>query len=78
MRLWVEPHIYHSTREVEREWRDTLTTASLKLLATLIKHYTKVIEEEKQALEGTLKEVTTKIKETTKKRETHMLNYGEN
>ena len=69
MRLWVEPHIYHSTREVEREWRDTLTTASLKLLATLIKHYTKVIEEEKQALEETLKEVTTKIKETTNKEE---------
>ena len=52
------------------------TTASLKLLATLIKHYTKVIEEEKQALEETLK-VTTKIKEITK-RETHMLNYREN
>lgn len=69
MRLWVEPHIYHSTREVEREWRDTLTTASLKLLATLIKHYTKVIEEEKQALEETLKEVTTKIKGTTNKEE---------
>ena len=45
------------------------TTASLKLLATLIKHYTKVIEEEKQTLEVTLKEVTTKIKETTNKEE---------
>ena len=31
MRLWVEPHIYHS-KEVEKEWRETLTTASLKLL----------------------------------------------
>ena len=51
MRLWVEPHIYHSTKEVEKEWRDTLTTSSLKLLATLIKHYTKTIEEEKQTLE---------------------------
>ena len=69
MRLWVEPHIYHSTKEVEKEWRDTLTTSSLKLLATLIKHYTKIIEEEKQTLEETLKEVPTKIKETTNKEE---------
>ena len=53
MWLWVESHIYHSTREVDREWRDTLID-SLKTLATLIKHYTKIIEEEKQALEETL------------------------
>ena len=69
MRLWVEPHIYHSTKEVEKEWRDTLTTASLKLLASLIRHYTKAIEEEKRTLEETLKEVTTKIKRTTNKEE---------
>ena len=62
MRLWVEPHIYHSSKEVEREWREMLTTASLKLLASLIKHYTKVIDEEKQTLKGTLKDVTTKNK----------------
>ena len=36
MCLLVEPHIYHITKETEREWRDTLVTASLKLLA---KHY---------------------------------------
>lgn len=59
MRVWVEPHIYHSSKEVEREWRETLTTASLKRLASLIKHYTKIIDEEKQTLEGTLKDVTT-------------------
>ena len=64
MRLWVEPHIYHSSKEVEREWRETLTTASLKLLASLIKHYTKIIDEEKQTLEGTLKDV---IKHTKNK-----------
>ena len=69
MRLWVEPHIYHSSKEVEREWRETLTTASLKLLASLIKHYTKIIDEEKQTLEGTLKDVTTKIKHTKNKEE---------
>ena len=39
MCLWVEPHIYHSTKEIENEWIDILTTASLKLLVTLIKHY---------------------------------------
>ena len=69
MRLWVEPHIYHSSKEVEREWRETLTTAFLKLLASLIKHYTKIIDEEKQTLEGTLKDVTTKIKHTKNKEE---------
>lgn len=67
MCLWVEPHIYHSSREVKKEWRDTLATASLKLLTTLIKHHTKVIEEEKQTLETTIFEVTTKLKHTTKK-----------
>ena len=46
MCLWVEPHIYHSTKEIEREWRDTLVIASLKLLGTLIKHYSKIVEEE--------------------------------
>ena len=55
MCLWVEPHIYHSTKETEREWRDTLVTASLKLLGTLIKHYSKIINEEKQKLESTLR-----------------------
>lgn len=26
VRLWVEPHIYHSSKEVEEEWREMLTT----------------------------------------------------
>ena len=69
MRLWVEPHIYHSSKEVE-EWRETPTTASLKLLASLIKHYTKIIDEEKQTLEGTLTDVTTKIKHQKQRRDT--------
>ena len=69
MRLWVEPHIYHSSKEVEKEWKETLTTASLKLLASLIKHYTKIIDEQKQTLEGTLTDVTTKIKHTKNKKE---------
>ena len=47
MCLWVEPHIYRATKETEKEWKDTLVTASLKLLETPIKH-SKVIEEEKQ------------------------------
>ena len=67
MRLWVEPHIYHTTVEVEKEWRDTLVSASLKLLATLIKHYTKVINDEKRKLEETLNEVTTQLKHTANK-----------
>lgn len=66
MRLWVEPH---PTKEVAKEWRDTLTTASLKLLASLIRHYTKIIEEEKRTFEKTLNKVTTKIKRTTNKEE---------
>ena len=76
MRLWVEPHIYHLTKEVEKEWRDTLTTASLKLLASLIRHYTKIIEEEKRTLEKTLNEVTTKIQHTTKKKHIHQKMEG--
>ena len=27
--LWVEPHIYHSTREAKREWRDTTASQTL-------------------------------------------------
>ena len=44
------PHLYYSIKEVEKEWRDTLAT----ILTSLIKHYTKIIEEEKQALEEIL------------------------
>ena len=63
MCLWVEPHIYHATKETEKEWRDTLVTASLKLLATLIKHYSKIIEEEKHKLDSTLEETKTYLRE---------------
>ena len=67
MCLWVEPHIYHITKETEREWRDTLVTA---LLATLIKHYSKVIEEETRALETTLREITTNQRKSARNDET--------
>lgn len=60
-----------SSTEVEKAWRETLITASLKLLASLIKHYTKIIDEEKQTLEGTLTDVTTKLKHTKSKEERH-------
>ena len=77
MRLWVEPHIYHSSKEVE-ECRETLTTASLKLLASLIIHYTNITDEEKQTLEGTLTDVTIKIRHTQNKEEIHRLLNGRN
>ena len=70
MCLWVEPHIYHSTREVEYEWRDTLVNSSLKLLGILIKHYAKIIQEEQQALEVIMDEVTTYLKQISNKLET--------
>lgn len=41
----------------------------LKLLTSLIKYYTKIIDEEKQTLEGTLIDVTTKIKHAKNKEE---------
>ena len=63
MCLWVEPHIYHATKETEKEWRDTLVTASLKLLATLIKHYSKIIEEEKHKLDSTFKTYLREIRD---------------
>ena len=65
MRLWVEPHIYHSTKDVEREWRDTLITASLKLLATLIKHYNNCIIKEKETITMIITETSNKLKQTT-------------
>ena len=63
MCLWVELHIYHATKETEKEWRDTLVTVSLTLLATLIKHYSKIIEEEKHKLDSTLEETKTYLRE---------------
>ena len=56
MYLWVQPDIYHATKETEKKCRDTLVIVSLKLLATLIKHYSKIIEEEKHKLDSTLEE----------------------
>ena len=37
-------------------------TTSLKLLGTLIKHYSKITDEEKQKLESALNEVTTYLR----------------
>ena len=54
-------------------------TASLKLLGTLIKHYSKIIDEEKQKLESTLNEVTTYLKNIKDKpsRDTETQNWKE-
>ena len=38
MALWVQPHIYHSNPQIERQWRDTLHRASLDLTRTLTQH----------------------------------------
>lgn len=73
MRLWVKPHIYYTSKEVEKEWRDTLVTASLKLLATRIKYFMKVICTEKQTLDEIISQVTTELKLITKKPEKHKL-----
>ena len=50
MKLWSEPHIYHSNNQIEKEWRQILEAASLSLLSALIRHYTSVIREEKQTI----------------------------
>ena len=60
--------IIHSSKEVEKEWRETLTTAFLKLLVSLIKRYTKIIGEGKQTLDGILIDVPRKIEHTKKKK----------
>ena len=79
MCLWVEPHIYHTSKETEKEWKDTLITASLKLLGTLVKHYSKIIEEEKDKLKTTIDTVTTYLKNITDKqtRDTETQNWKE-
>ena len=50
MKVWSEPHIYHSNPEVESEWKQSLDRASLNLVSILIKHYTTVIDSEKRTL----------------------------
>ena len=51
MSLWVQPHIYYSNAEIEKQWKDTLHQASLSLTSTLIQHYTRVIKSEQKTLE---------------------------
>ena len=65
MSLWVQPHIYHSDPEVERQWRDTLHQASLNLTTTLIEHYKKVIKNEQDELEKIKIEIANYLKHLT-------------
>ena len=65
MSLWVQPHIYHSDPEVEKQWRDTLQQASLNLTKTLIEHYKKVIKNEQDTLEKIKHEITEYLKQLT-------------
>lgn len=58
MSLWVQPHIYHSNEKIEKQWKDTLHTASLDLTSALIQHYTHVIQTEQQTLEEIKQEIT--------------------
>ena len=62
MTLWVQPHIYHSNTQVEKQWRDTLKEAELSLTSTLIQHYSSIIEAEKQTLEIIKKEIAEYLK----------------
>ena len=58
MSLWVQPHIYHLNEKIEKQWKDTLHTASLDLTSALIQHYTRVIQTEQQTLEEIKQEIT--------------------
>ena len=62
MSLWIQPHIYHSNPEVEKQWKDTLHQASLNLTTTLIDHYKAVIKVEQETLEKITKEITEYLK----------------
>ena len=69
MSLWVQPHIYHSNPDVEKQWKDTLHQASLNLTTTLVQHYTRVIKAEQETLEKIKQEMTeylTKLNGTTR------------
>ena len=59
MSLWVQPHIYHSNSQVEKQWKDTLHQASLNLTSTLINHYAKIIKNEQENLENIKREIST-------------------
>ena len=58
MSLWVQPHIYHTNLDIEKQWKDALHQASLNLTTTLIQHYTKVIKNEQETLEKIKQEST--------------------
>ena len=71
MSLWVQPHIYHSNPDVERQWKDTLHQASLNLTTTLVQHYASVIKAKQETLEKIKQEMTeylTKLNGTTRGR----------
>ena len=65
MSLWCKPHIYHSNSDVEREWKDTLQTASLKLVSILVRHHTRIIRKEKQTMQEAMLKVNTIIQAVT-------------
>ena len=46
MSLWVQPHIYHSNPDVEKQWKDILHQGSLNLTTILVQHYARVIKVE--------------------------------
>ena len=72
MSLWVQPHIYHSNPDVEKQWKDTLHQASLNLTTTLVQHYTRVIKAEQETLEKIKQDMTeylTKLNGTTREEE---------
>ena len=72
MSLWVQPHIYHSNPDVEKQWKDTLHQTSLNLTTTLVQHYAKMINEEQETLEKIKQEMTeylTKLNGTTREEE---------
>ena len=69
--LWVQPHIYHSNPDVEKQWKDTLHQASLNLTG-MVQHYAKVIKQEQETLEKIKQEMTeylTKLNGTTREDE---------
>ena len=66
---WVQPHIYHSNTQVEKQWRDTLNEAELNLTSMLIRHYSSVIKAKKATLESIKKEITDYLKQQTPREE---------
>ena len=62
MALWVQPHIYHSNQEVEKEWRDVLYRASLDLTNTLVRHYGQIITSERKILDEIKQEIMDYLK----------------